>query len=172
MDISDNPQIGTDQWPDRNSPTGGDGTPVDGIECSDHMSETYHVHVHLSIIVNGEEKSVPQEVGFVSFPGGTRCLYEMHTHDKSGKIHMEAEAERSFTLGNFFHIWGEPLGNTNVAGYEGLPIRLFLVEKDGTAATEVDAAEWANIELTSHRQLTFQIGTPIDVIPNYTWSAH
>jgi len=26
--------------------------------------------------------------------------------------------------------------------------------------------------LLSHREITIQVGTPIDQIPNYTWSAH
>ena len=54
MDISDNPQIGTDQWPNRNTSTGGDGTPVDDINCTNPVPDDYHVHAHLSIIVNGE----------------------------------------------------------------------------------------------------------------------
>jgi hypothetical protein len=32
--------------------------------------------------------------------------------------------------------------------------------------------DWNDIELLSHREITIQIGTPIDEIPNYTWSAH
>jgi hypothetical protein len=135
------------------------------------MPDEYHVHAHLSFIVNGEAKSVPAEIGFVSQTGGTRCIYYMHTHDKSGKIHMEAEAPRSFTLGQFFRIWGQPLEATNLAGYQGLPIRLFVVD-DAGAVTLVEPADWAGIQLTSHLQLTFEIGTPIDEIPNYTWSAH
>ena len=79
---------------------------------------------------------------------------------------------RAYTLGEFFRIWGQPLESTNVAGYTGLPIRMFLVEADGTTATQVDAADWDAIELTSHRQLTIEIGTPIDAIPTYTWDSH
>lgn len=170
MDISDNPQIGTDQWPNRNTSTGGDGTPIDDINCTDNMPDEYHVHAHLSIIVNGEAKSVPAEIGFVSLTGGTRCVYYMHTHDKSGKIHMEAAAPRSFTLGQLFRIWGQPLEDTNVAGYQGLPIRLFVV--DGSSVSQVEATDWAGLELTSHRQVTIEIGTPIDEIPTFTWSSN
>jgi hypothetical protein len=170
MDISNNPQIGTDQWPDRNTSTGGDGTPVDDINCTNPVPDDYHVHAHLSIIVNGEAKSVPAEIGFVSLAGGSRCIYGMHTHDKSGKLHLEASAPRSYTLGQFFRIWGQPLENTNVAGYSGLPIRLFVV--DGSSVSEVHASDWAGLELTSHLQLTFEIGTPIDEIPTYTWSSN
>ena len=122
--------------------------------------------------MNGEQKSVPAEVGFVSLTGGTRCIYLMHTHDKSGKLHMEASAPRTFTLGQFFRIWGQPLESTNVAGYSGLPIRLFVVEANGTTATQVEPADWPGLAMTSHMQITIEIGTPIDEIPTYTWSSN
>jgi hypothetical protein len=45
-----------------------------------------------------------------------RCFYTIHTHDKSGKIHVEAAAPGTFTLGQLFAIWGQSLTNTNIAG--------------------------------------------------------
>jgi hypothetical protein len=143
---------------------------VDGIPCTNPVPGDYHVHVHLSIIVNGEAKSVPPEVGFVSLAGGKRCIYSLHTHDRSGKLHVEADAPRTFTLGQFFRIWGQPLESTNVAGFTGLPIRLFVV--DGSSVSQVEAPDWDGLELTSHRQFTIEIGTPINEIPTYTWSSH
>jgi hypothetical protein len=82
----------------------------------------------------------------------------------------EAAAPRSFTLGQLFRIWGQPLEDTNVAGYQGLPIRLFVV--DGSSVSQVEATDWAGLELTSHRQVTIEIGTPIDEIPTFTWSSN
>jgi hypothetical protein len=38
--------------------------------------------------------------------------------------------------------------------------------------SQVDAADWTSLELTSHRQVTIEIGTPIEVIPNYTWASN
>jgi hypothetical protein len=32
--------------------------------------------------------------------------------------------------------------------------------------------DWRNIELTSHREITVQIGTAITEIPNFHWSAN
>lgn len=143
---------------------------MDGITCTNPVPDDYHVHVHLSIFVNGEAKSVPAEIGFVSQTGGSRCIYWLHTHDKSGKLHVESDAPRKYTLGEFFRIWGQPLEATNVAGFTGLPIRLFVV--DGSSVSQVEAPDWDGIELVSHRQLTIEIGTPIDAIPTYTWSSH
>ena len=130
------------------------------------MNETYHVHTHLSIFLNGEALAVPNEIGINSSPD---CFYQLHTHDLSGKLHIEAAAPQTFTLGQFFGVWGEPLENTNVAGLIGMPIVVYVTD-DGVV-TEADG-DWHAIELKSHREITIQIGTPITEIPNFTWSAN
>jgi len=101
---------------------------------------------------------------------GINCFYEIHTHDSSGKIHVEAPAEGTFTLGQLFTIWGEPLTNTNVAGLTGLPVVVYVTDTDGVV-TQVDS-DWDKIELKSHREITIQVGTAITEIPYFDWSAH
>ena len=168
VDITDNHKIGVDHWPDGNSSTGGKGDPVDGIPCVASPPETYHVHTHLSIFLNGEALAIPQALGITNAPAG-RCLYEIHTHDHSGKIHVEAAASGTFTLGNVFHIWGRSLTNTDIAGITGLPIVIYTT--DNGTVTEVKD-NWADIELKSKREITIVVGTPITEIPNITWTGN
>jgi len=168
VDITDNHKIGVDHWPDGNSSTGGKGDPVDGIPCVASPPETYHVHTHLSIFLNGEALAIPQALGITNAPAG-RCLYEIHTHDHSGKIHVEAAASGTFTLGNVFHIWGRSLTNTDLAGMTGLPIVIYTT--DNGTVTEVKD-NWADIELKSKREITIVVGTPITEIPNITWTGN
>lgn len=157
--------VGTvSHWPSGNSATGGQGQTVDGFSCGE-MIETYHVHAHLSIFLNGDQLIVPDHIGIPS-PGGVECTYTLHTHDGSGEIHIEAAAPGTFTLGNFFHIWGEPLDPTNVGGIVGLPITVYVVDEGNTAATEY-TGDLLNMDLPAHRQITIQIGTAISVIPVY-----
>ena len=72
----------------------------------------------------------------------------------------------TFTLGQFFHIWGQPLDRTNIAGIVGLPITVYIVDEGNTAATEY-TGDLPNIDLPAHRQITIQIGTAITTIPVY-----
>jgi hypothetical protein len=168
VSISDNHQIGVDHWSDGNTATGAQGQPVANLECMASMPETYHVHTHVSIFLNGEALSVPPEIGIVPQTSG-ECFYSIHTHDKSGKIHIEAAAPGTFTLGQLFAIWGQPLVNTNIAGLTGMPVSVYVT--DNGVVTEV-ADDWQSIELKSHREITIAVGTPITSIPNITWNGN
>lgn len=163
QDITDNHRIGTPHFSDPQT----DGMPIGTFNCVVNPPQNYHVHAHLSIIQNNEALAVPQYVGAAP-SGNTHCFYPIHTHDQSGKIHVEWTAPSTFTLGNLFEIWKQPLTNTNIAGITGLPIEIFVTE--GGVVTKVEEADWANIELKDHREVTIALGTTLTEIPNITWS--
>ncbi|HEV7607891.1 MAG TPA: hypothetical protein VGO61_11170 [Steroidobacteraceae bacterium] len=170
VDLNDNHTVGVAHWPDGNTATGATGQPVGPLECLANMPETYHVHSHLSIFLNGQALAVPGEIGIVDTSPTTHCFYSLHTHDKSGKLHVEAAAPATFTLGQVFTIWGQPLDSTNVAGLTGMPIVIYVTDHNGVV-TEA-TGNWGDIELLSHREITIQVGTPVAEIPNFTWSAN
>jgi hypothetical protein len=129
--------------------------------------QTLEFHTHLTILVNNEPQAVP--LGLGAAPGGiTHCFYAIHVHDSSGKVHVTPSAAGTFTLGQLFQIWGQPLTNTNVAGVTGLPVEIFVT--DNGTVTRVAEADWNNIELRSHREITIGLGTSVSEIPNFTWS--
>jgi hypothetical protein len=157
--------VGINQWVNGDTATGGQGGTIIGMNCVINPPDTYHVHSHLSVFLDGVQLAIPQYVGGVA-QSGTHCFYPLHTHDKSGRIHVEDAAPGTFTLGQLFTIWGQPLESTNVAGLTGKPIKLYVT--DAGVVTEVTSG-WADIELTTHREITFQVGTEISEIPNYSW---
>jgi hypothetical protein len=172
VDLDDNHKVGMDHWDDGATSAGGQGDPVDGIECADNPSETYHVHTHLSIFLDGEALAVPASVGIhrsVVNGVANNCFYVIHTHEHTGKIHVEAAAPGTYTLGQLFDIWGQPLEGDNVAGLTGKPIVVYVT--DAGVVTQA-TGDWRDIELTTHREVTIQVGSPITEIPNFTWSAN
>jgi hypothetical protein len=166
VDISAGQRIGDVHWSSGDTPTGGQGAPVGSLTCGPEDT-TYHAHAHVSILLNNEPLAVPTRIGIVENAPNPRCLYQIHTHDASGKIHVEAAAAGTFTLGQLFQVWGQPLTTTDVAGLTGMPVEVFVT--DGGVVTKVDA-DWANIELRSKRLITIGVGTPVTEIPNFTWS--
>jgi len=153
--------VGTAFWPDGNTSAGGTGADVDGLTCAPGMAVNYHVHAHLAIINNGKWLALPKNIGILS-----SCDYEMHTHDQTGIIHIEAPSVKNFTLGAFFDIWGEPLTSTNVAGITGDVVAY--INDNGEARRYM--GDLRAITLTSHRDVTLQIGTPaVSTLTTYSW---
>jgi hypothetical protein len=167
VNLDDNHQVGNLFWADGDSSTGGQGSPVNGIPCGTPV-ETFHIHSHLSIFVNGDAKAFPAEVGIPQLTPTTDCHYYVHTHDHSGKIHMEAPAARDFKLGDLFAIWGQPLTSTNVAGVTNLPTYVYLY--DGSTITQF-TGDPATISMTSHLHIAIVLGTPVTQVPYFTWTA-
>lgn len=106
------------------------GQPVDGILCELNPKLVLHVHTHLAVFVNGSPRQIPYGIGIVPprqlqhtlngiFAVSGRCLYWLHTHAADGIIHIETPVHRQFTLGDFFNIWGQPLGPDQVGPARG-----------------------------------------------------
>lgn len=105
------------------------GQPVDRITCRQTMAQTvgYHVHVLVHIYVDGQQERLPAGAG-IAAPrvdeqlstglfvdnGYKGCLYWLHVHSNDGIIHIESPVKKTFTLGDFFDIWGQPLSGTQV----------------------------------------------------------
>ena len=47
------------------------------------------------------------------------AFYWLHTPDRTGVIHIESPVQRTYTLGEFFDIWGQPLGTDRVGPAHG-----------------------------------------------------
>ncbi|WP_321798340.1 hypothetical protein [Caballeronia sp. J97] len=152
--------VGTSYFADGNTATGGTGSPVDGLICAAGMAETFHVHAHVAIFKDGQWLAFPKNVGILS-----QCNYETHTHDNTGIIHIETPNLKNFTLGQVFDIWGQPLSSTNVAGITG-NIVVYINDNGDVRRYTGDPR---NIPLTSLRDITFQIGTPLTTLPTYSW---
>src|SRR5207302_6989937 len=97
------------------------GSAVDGIECAAAEQLVYHIHAHLTIYVNGAARQVPEGVGIAPprqetqtdagpYVTGGKCFYWLHTHTDDGIIHVEAPSQQTYTLGQFFDLWGQTRG--------------------------------------------------------------
>jgi hypothetical protein len=167
--LDENQRIGVAYWPAGATPQGGQGQMVGSYECfPKEPPDTYHVHTHLSIFLDGVMISVPGQIGIVKQVAPNSCFYTLHTHDSSGKIHIRAATTAVYTLGDFFDIWGMPLGPDNVAGLTGKPIYVYVTDQNGVV-TEA-TGDWNELELLSHREITIQVGSDIAEIPNFTWT--
>ena len=128
--------------------------PVHGIRCDQMESTNFHIHAHLAVFDHGKPVGVPSDVGRPILAG---CLYWLHTHTSDGIIHVESPVVRSFTLGDFFAIWGEPLTKTQVASAKVRPGEQLAVWVNGARV----AGDPRAIPLAQHTEITIDAGPPI-----------
>jgi len=136
----------------------------DGIKCQQNERLAFHIHVHLTAFVDGKPRLIPAGVGIwpVQAQSGRvgqfavaqgECLSWLATHFADGIIHVESPVKRGFTLGEFFDVWGEPLG-PDVAG-----------SAHGRVTALVDGSVWTanprSIPLYAHAQIQLEVGRPL-----------
>ncbi len=133
--------------------------PVDGITCDVNEQLLFHIHAHLAIFVDGQQRLLPAGIGIgpplefeQGFVVGGSCFSWLHTHDQSGVIHIESPIQRVYTLGNFFDIWGQPLSAKKVGPAEG----------DVTAYENGQpfTGDITTIPLDAHDLVQLDVGTP------------
>jgi hypothetical protein len=148
--------------------TSATGAPVDGIECSAHEGSLFHIHAHLAVFVDGTAAIIPAGIGIapprdvqktstVTYVAGGRCFYWVHSHTADGIVHIESPVQRSFTLGDYFDIWQQPLSATAVGPAKG------------TVTAYVDGGVFSgdprSIAVTAHSVIQLDVGTVVPPQP-------
>jgi hypothetical protein len=139
------------------------GSPVDGIRCQGAEQALFHIHAHLTVFVRGAARRIPYGIGIPAaqasptpagpFVGTGACFYWLHTHAADGIIHIESPVQRTYTLGDFFDVWGQKLGPTEVGPAIGRVTAFY----DG---------RWfrgnpRDIPLSKHAQIQLDVGRPL-----------
>jgi hypothetical protein len=140
---------------------GAHGQTIGGISCDAQEGQRIHIHQHLLILDRGKEVHIPPNVGQ---PEGQRCIYWLHTHTPDGIIHIEAPKDRSFTLNDFFKVWGQPLSRTAAAtAHAGKGQRLRVWVNGKPYAGDPKA-----IKLNAHTDIVIEAGPPFPKPPRFT----
>jgi hypothetical protein len=139
------------------------GQPVDGISCQTNEQTIFHIHAHLTIFVDGTPRQVPAAIGIPGaraqntrggpFITSGTCFYWLHTHAPDGIIHIESPIHRTYTLGDFFDEWGQPLGPDHVGPATGHVTAIY----NG----QVYQGNPRNIPLNAHAQIQLEVGRPL-----------
>ncbi len=122
------------------------------------------MHAHLTIFAAGRPIVVPYGIGIgpplrgVNTPAGPfvelgSCFMWLHTHASDGIIHIESPSQRTYTLGQFFAVWGLRLSRSQVGPARG-KVTVFY---DGKVWT----GDPGSIPLTGETQIQLDVGSPI-----------
>jgi hypothetical protein len=153
--IPDGPQLAAASAP-------ADGHSVDGISCLAGEQLVFHIHVHLTVFIDGSARQVPGGIGIVapqsaSTPDGAfvangSCFYWLHTHAADGIVHIESPVRRIYTLGDFFDIWGQALSADRIGSARGAVVAFYNGRRY--------ARDPRQIPLSAHAQIQLEIGRP------------
>lgn len=143
--------------------TAATGQTVGGISCDTNEQVVYHIHTHLSVYVNGALRPIAAGVGIVApvarqtqngaFYEASHCYYWLHVHAQDGIIHVEAPSQTTYTLGQFFAIWRQPLSSTQVGPAHGVVT--------GYVNGARYSGDPASIPLKSHEDVQLDVGNPV-----------
>lgn len=135
-------------------------SPAPNVPCGPSEVLIRHEHAHLTILIRGQIKTVPMYVGITA----TQICW-LHTHDTSGIIHVEAGDSRTFTLGDFFAVWRQPLSETVIGSDSvgsGETIQATVNQQSYTAAP-------STIVLSNHKDIVLQLGPPFLTPQPFVW---
>jgi hypothetical protein len=123
-----------------------------GLRVNSAETLAEHFHAHLDILVGGKPVTVPADIGIDTTQGQ---LAELHTHDTTGVIHIEApDKKHRFVLGQVFAEWDVRLDATHLGGLtagNGTSLRAYV---DGKLAK----GNPAGIELKPHEEIALVYG--------------
>lgn len=129
---------------------------------------TFHIHSHLEIFVDGKQEPIPANIGI---DAATQFLSPLHTHpvapdNPEGTIHMEADQEYEFTLGQFMNVWGVKFSDDQIGSLKSKGDQQLQVYVNGELATDP-----VNVVMHEHDVIVIGYGKPDSFPhnPNFDW---
>ncbi len=127
-----------------------------GVPLLRQEGQKVHYHAHLDVFYDGEEVTVPANIGI---DVERQVISPLHTHSESGVIHIEADEEADFTLGQFLTEWGVKTSEACVADKCGDEVVVFI---NGSIQDDVAT----DIVIAADTQIALVLGTPPADIPS------
>ena len=127
-----------------------------GLPALTQEGMALHTHQHLDISIHGVAVQVPANIGINN---ASRFISQIHVHDLTNVIHVESPTIETFTLGQFFDIWGVRFSEQCIGGYCTDATNALSVYINGTLYSGDPRA----IELTAHQELFVFYGIPAEL---------
>ncbi len=142
--------------------------PVDGLRCGRRGKRRFAAH--LEVFANRLDVVIPAGVGIApprvrdgAYVTGGRCFYPARTIEPTGLIELDEGAK--VTLGQFFDLWGQPLGPKRVLGFRAAPGEPVSAFVDGQRSSGDPSA----IQLRRHAAIVVEVGGYFPPTPRYVF---
>ena len=118
-----------------------------GYECLENHDVVMHFHPYLTIIIDGEELVIPTNTG-IDTDICPNAMHMTHTHDATGKIHVEGHQEVDVPLEVFFDVWGKHFDEAGIFDYRDGSIQMTVDGVNNTQYEKLVLADGQNIVIT------------------------
>ena len=123
-----------------------------GLPALSTEGTALHIHQHLDIFIDGKSTPVPANIGINQVAG---FISDIHVHDGTGVIHVESPNIQTFTLGQFFDIWGVKFTKDSIGGYVASGDKTLKVYSNGT----LYKGDPRELQLQAHQEIVIIYGT-------------
>lgn len=111
-----------------------------------------HTHQHLDIFINNQAVTIPARIGIGP---DNSFISPIHTHDTTGFIHVESPTVTTYTLGQFFDIWGVRFSDTCLGGYCHNSSQTLSLYSNGRKIQN----NFRSLTLSAHQEIVLIYGT-------------
>ena len=129
---------------------------------------TFHIHAHLEIFVDGKQVQVPANIGIDE---AAQFISPLHTHptapdNPEGTIHMEADQQYDFTIGQFMNVWGVKFSDSQIGSLKSKGDKQLQVYVNGKLAKDP-----VNTVMQEHDVIVIGYGKPgsFPKNPKFNW---
>lgn len=124
-----------------------------------------HIHQHIDVYVNRHHVTVPADIG-INFDA--QYISPIHTHDTSGVIHIESPTVQTYTLDQFFGVWGVRLTPGYLGGYRATKQKPLRVYVNGHQVQ----GDFRLVQLQAHQEIAVVYGkSPKHIPKSYQFAA-
>lgn len=124
-----------------------------GLDPLTAEGQAVHIHQHLDLFVAGEKVTLPAQVGIAA---SGAFISDLHTHDATGIMHVESPTASTFSLGQFFAVWGVRLDAKCIGSLCAAADKRLTAWVDGNPVS----ADPTRIVLAEHQEIVLAYGTP------------
>ena len=118
-----------------------------GESCLEDHNVAMHFHPYLTIIIDGEQFEIPTNTG-IDTETCPQAMHMTHTHDDSGKIHVEGHQEVDVPLEVFFDVWGMHFDESGIFDHRDGTIKMTVNDVESKAYEKLILADGQNIVIT------------------------
>ena len=142
-DNNDQSPVGTPEYEDSTA----DEVHPFGEACLTTHDVAMHFHPYLTIVIDDVEFEIPDGTGIDTeiCPG---AMHMTHTHDASGKIHVEGHSIEEVPLEVFFDVWGMHFNESGIMDYRNGTIEMTVDGQPNSEFQNLILADNQNIVIT------------------------